>query len=110
MARTYLGAVLEMIQREIASRFNRDLVLELETAPATSEQLTRINKELRDEFPNLMNVSAGGDPDRSWNISVRVRPKGQAESLRQELAKWASKNEPFVRSYSVRQRSLWRTA
>jgi hypothetical protein len=30
--------------------------------------------------------------------------------LRQELAKWASRNEPFVRKYAVHQRSLWRTA
>ena len=54
MARTYLGAVVEMLQREIASRFHRDLVLELETGPATSDQLVTIIEELRREFPSLM--------------------------------------------------------
>ena len=110
MARTYLGAVVEMLQREIASRFHGDLVLELETGPATTDHLTRITQELRREFPSLMDVAAGGDAERSWKISVRVRPKGPAELLRQELARWASRNEPFVRRHAVRQRSLWRTA
>jgi len=110
MARTYFGAVVEMLQREIASRFHRDLVLELETGPATSDQLTEITQELRREFPSLMDVAAGGDAERSWKVSVRVRPKGPVEPLRQELARWASRNEPFVRKYAVRQRSLWGTA
>jgi hypothetical protein len=110
MARTYLGAVVEMLHREIASRFHRDLVLELETGPVTSDQLTRITQELRREFPSLMGVAAGGDAGRSWKVSVRVRPEGPVEPLRQEHARWASRNEPFVRRYAVRQRSLWRTA
>jgi hypothetical protein len=110
MARTYLGAAVELLQREIASRFHRDLVLKLETGPATSDQVTRITEELRREFPSLMEVAAGGDAERSWKISVRVRAKGPVGPLRQELARWASRNEPFVRTYAVRQRSLWRTA
>jgi|SRR6478609_2332377 len=109
MARTYLGAVLEMIRREFASKFHRDLVLELETGPATTEELGRIREELRREFPKLTGFSAGGDADRYWRISVRVRPTGPADPLRQDLSKWASRNEPFVRKYSVRQRSLWPT-
>ena len=109
MARTYLGAIVEMLRREIASRFHRDLVLDLETGPATSDQLNTITQELRREFPNFMGLFAGGDA-RSWKISVRVRPRGPVEPLRQELARWASRNEPFVHGYSVRQRSLWRTA
>jgi hypothetical protein len=110
MARTYLGAVVEMLQREIASRFHRDLVLELETGPATSDQVTRITEKLRQEFPSLIEVAAGGDAERSWKVSVRVRPKGPVGPLRQELARWAARNEPFVHRYAVRQRSLWRTA
>lgn len=110
MARTHLGAIFEMIQRELASRFHRDVVLELETGPATSGELTKISEELRRQFPKLTWFAAGGDSESYWRISVRVRPDGQAQSLRQDLARWASKNEPFVRSYSVRQRSLWRTA
>lgn len=110
MARTYLGAVFEMIKREVVSRFHRDVVLELETGPAASTELRRINEELRAQFPTLNWFSAAGDATSYWKVSVRVRPIGQAQSLRQDLATWASKNEPFVRSYSVRQRSLWRTA
>ena len=110
MAHSYLGAVLEMARREVLSRFHRDLVLELETGPATSDQLTRLTNELQREFPSLMGLAAGGDAEHSWKVSVRVRPKGPVEPLRKELAKWASKNEPFVRKYAVRQRSLWRTA
>jgi hypothetical protein len=110
MARTYLGAVLEMLRREFASKFHGDLVLEFETGPATPEELRRISDELTRQFPKLTGFSAGGDADRYWRISVRVRSGGSAEPLRQELATWASRNEPFVRKYSVRQRSLWRTA
>ena len=110
MAHTYAGAILEMAKREILSRIHRDLVLELETGPATSDQVTRITNELRREFPSLMDVAAGGDAEHSWKVSVRVRPNGPVEPLRKELAKWASANEPFVRKYAVRQRSLWRTA
>jgi hypothetical protein len=110
MARTYLGAFFEMIKREFTSRIHRDVVLELETGPAASSELTRISTELKAQFPTMNWFAAGGDSDRYWRISVRVRPDGQAQSLRQELARWASKNEPFVRSYTVRQRSLWRTA
>ena len=110
MARTYLGAFIEMIQREFASRFHRDLVLELETGPATSSELTQIIGQLRNEFPSLTTVAAGGDSERSWKISVRVRPNGAADALRKGLLQWASTNEPFVRKYSVRQMSLWRTA
>jgi hypothetical protein len=109
MARTSLGAAVEMLQREFASRFHGDLVLELETGPASGDELTLITQELQREFPNFMGLFAGGDA-QSWKISVRVRPKGPAEPLRQELAKWASRNEPFVRKYAVRQRSLWRSA
>jgi hypothetical protein len=107
MARTYLGAVVEMVP---ASRFHRDVVLELETGPATSDQLARLSEELRTDFPRLMWFAAGGDAESSWKVSVRVRPDGAAEQLRHDLARWASKNEPFVRKYSVRQRSLWGTA
>jgi hypothetical protein len=107
MARTYLGAVVEMLRREFTSKFHRDLVLELETGPATPEQLRRISDDLSREFPKMTGFSAGGDADQSWRISVRVRPSGPADSLRQDLSKWASRNEPFVRKYSVRQRSLW---
>jgi len=67
MARIYLGALLEVVQREIESRFHTDLVLEFETGPATREDLAKIHGDLMRQF------------------------------------------EPFVRAYSVRQRSLWRT-
>jgi hypothetical protein len=110
MARTYLGAAFEMIKREISSRVHRDLVLEFEMGPATSEQLTTMQNELRKRFPSLVSMAAGGDAEGLWNVSVRVRPTTQAEPLRQELSIWASQNEPFVRSHSVSQRSLWRTA
>ena len=76
MARTYLGAVVEMVQREIASRFHRDVVLELETGPATSDQLARITEELRTEFPRLMWFAAGGDAERvrrRWRRTLRHR-------------------------------------
>ena len=109
MARTFPGAVVEMLQREFTSRFHRDLVLELETGPVTSDQLNTITQELQREFPNFMGLFGSGDA-RSWKISVRVRPKGPVGPLRQELARWASRNEPFVRRYSMRQRSLGRTA
>jgi hypothetical protein len=92
------------------SRLHRDVVLELETGPATSSELTRISEELRREFPKVTWFAAGGDSKSYRRISVRVRPDGQGQLLRQDLARWASKNKPFVRSYSVRQRSLWRTA
>ena len=110
MARTHLGAILEMLRREFASKLHRDLVLELETGPATPEELRRISNELTRQFPRLTGFSAGGDADRYWRISVRVRPGGAADPLRRQLAKWASRNEPFVRKYSVRQRSLWSNA
>lgn len=111
MARTYLGAFFEMIKRELASKYHRDVVLELETGPATSNELTKLREELRREFPDLTEFAAGGDSDRYWKISVRVRPEeGKGDLIRQALATWASKNEPFVRKYAVRQRSLWRTA
>jgi hypothetical protein len=110
MARTYVGAFIEMIQREFASRFHRDLILELETGPATSNELTQITEQLRKEFPSLKTVAAGGDSERSWKVSVRLRPNGAPDALRKELLQWASTNEPLVRKYSVRQMSLWRTA
>jgi hypothetical protein len=110
MARTYFGAFFEMIKRELVSKYHRDVVLKLETGPATSNELTKLNEELRREFPRLTEFAAGGDADRYWKISVRVRPEDEGNSLRQALARWASKNEPFVRKYSVRQRSLWRSA
>jgi hypothetical protein len=109
MARTVLGAVLEMFRREFASRFYRDMVLELETGPTTPEQLSGISEELTRKFPNLTYFLAGGDEEGYWKISVRVRPSGAATPLREDLATWASRN-PFIRKYSVRQRSLWRTA
>lgn len=108
MARTVLGAVLEMFRRELTSRFYRDMVLELETEPATPEQLRGINEELTREFPSLTYFAAGGDTDGYWKISVRVRPNDGTTPLREDLARWASRN-PFIRKYSVRQRSLWRT-
>ena len=110
MARTLLGAVVEMLKRELASRLHRDVVLELETGPATSDQIASISEELRREFPKMTWFAAGGDVKVSWKVSVRVRPDGEADELRQSLARWASKNELLVRKYSVRQRSLWRTA
>jgi hypothetical protein len=110
MARTYVGAFIEMIQREFASRFYRDLVLELETGPATSNELTQITEQLRKEFPSLKTVVAGGDSEHCWKVSVTVRPNGVADALQKELLQWASINGPFVRKYSVRQMSLWRTA
>ena len=110
MARTYLGAIVEMIKRETASRFHRDLVLRFEAGPATSEELTAIHNELRKTFPGFVSMAAGGDSGGVWKVSVCVRPKDRPEMLRQELSRWASQNEPFVRSHSVSQRSLWRTA
>jgi hypothetical protein len=110
MARTSLGAAVEMIKREIASRIRRDLVLHFETGPATSDQLTTMQNELRKRFPSLVSMAAGGDSEGLWKVSVCVRPTTQAEVLRQELSRWASQNEPFVRSHSISQRSLWRTA
>ena len=110
MARTLLGAVVEMLKRELPSRLHRDVVLELETGPATSDQIASISEELRREFPKMTWFAAGGDVKVSWKVSVRVRPDGEADELRQSLARWASKNELLVRKYSVRQRSLWRTA
>ena len=110
MVHTYLGAIVEMFKREMASRLHRDLVLHLETGPATSEQLTTMHNELRKTFPTLVSMAAGGDSEGVWKVSVRVRPENQPEMLRQELSRWASQNEPFVRSYTVVRRSLWRTA
>ena len=110
MVRTYLGAIVEMIKREIASRLHRDLVLHFEIGPATSEQLTTMHNGLRKTFPSLVSMAAGGDSEGLWKVSICVRPTGEAEKLRQELSRWASQNEPFVRSYTVSQRSVWRTA
>jgi hypothetical protein len=110
MARTYLGAVVEMLRREFLSKLHRDVVLQLETGPATSDQLAQVSEELRREFPKLTGFFAGGDGERYWKISVRVRPVGSNDGLREDLASWASRHEPFVRKYSVYQRSLWRTA
>ncbi len=79
-------------------------------SPQHRSPVASISEELRTEFPKLTWFAAGGDVEVSWKVSVRVRPDGAAEELRQSLARWASKNEPLVRKYSVRQRSLWRTA
>jgi len=110
MARTYVGAFFEMLKREFASKYHKDLVLHLETGPASSSELTRLHDELRRQFPTMAEFAAGGDGDLYWKISVNVRPGASASALRHELASWASKNEPWVRSYSVSQRSLWRSA
>ena len=110
MARTLLGADIEMLRRELASKFYRAVVLDLETGPATTEPLKEIIDELSREFPTLTGFSAGGDAHHDWTIGVRVRPIGSADALREDLARRASRNEPVVRKYSVRQRSLWRTA
>ena len=109
MARTILGALLEMIRREVASRFYRDLVLELETGPATSAEITEITKALRAQFPGFRQLAAGGEPDH-WKVSVYIRPQGASDITRQDLLRWAEANEPFVRNYTIRQRSLWRPA
>jgi hypothetical protein len=85
------------------------MVLKLETGPITAEQMRGLNEELKREFPSLTYFLAGGDEEGYWKISVRVRPNGAGTPLREDLATWASQN-PFVRKYSVRQRSLWRTA
>jgi hypothetical protein len=110
MARTYLDALLEMVKREFASKYHKDLVLRLETGPAPSSQLTKLSEELRREFPSLTGFAAGGDRDHYWRISVSVRPGASASELRHELSRWASMKQPWVRSYSVSQRSLWRSA
>jgi hypothetical protein len=110
MARTYAGAFVEMVKREFASKYHKDLVLRLETGPAPSSELTKLSEELRREFPFMTGFAAGGDGDRYWRISVSVRPGASASELRQELARWASTKEPWVRSYSIYQRSLWRSA
>jgi hypothetical protein len=110
MARTLPGAILEMLRRELSSRFHRDLVLSLEIGPATSNDLTTMHEELRREFPNVTWFAGGGDENGNWKLSVCLRPSGSAESLKQELARWASRHEPVVRKYTVRQLSLWRTA
>src|SRR5690348_1881058 len=107
MARTYIGAFVEMLKRELGSKFHRDLVLDLETAAARRAELTKVFEELRREFPSISTISAGGDGDQYWKISVVVRPTGATEWLRQDLARWASRKEPWVRSYSIYQRSLW---
>jgi hypothetical protein len=109
MARTILGAFLEMIRREVASRFHCDLVLELEIGPATSAELTEITKELRAQFSSMQEFAAGGDSGH-WKASVSVRPNGASEVIRQDLLRWAAAKEPLVRNYAIRQRSLWRPA
>jgi hypothetical protein len=110
MARTLPGAILEMLRRELSSRFHRDLVLSLEIGPATSDELTKLHEELKREFPKVTWFAGGGDEKGNWKLSVRVRPSDSAGSLRQELARWASRHEPMVHKYTVRQLSLWRTA
>lgn len=110
MARTVLGALLEMIRREATSRIHRDLVLELETGPSSSSHLTEITEKLRAQFPGLQRLMAGGDAESCWKVSIYVRPNGAAETVRQDLLRWPAGNEPFVRNYAIRQRSLWRTA
>ena len=110
MARTLPGAILEMLRRELSSRFHRDLILSLEIGPATTDDLMKMHEELRREFPKVTWFAGGGDEEGNWKVSVCVRPNGATESLRQELARWASRHEPVVRKYSVRQLSLWRTA
>jgi hypothetical protein len=110
MARTALGALLEMIRREAASRIHGDLVLKLETGPASTSELTEITKNLRAQFPGFQRLMAGGDSDGCWKVSIYVKPNGAAETVRQDLLRWAAGNEPFVRNYAIRQRSLWRTA
>ena len=107
MAHSYAGAVLEFIQRELASRYHRDLVLRFETGPTDTDQLTRITKDLRQKFPSFRTMAAGGDEEGLFKVSVRIRTTKPVEQLRQELASWASNNEPFVRNYSVRRRSWW---
>ena len=110
MARTTLGALFEYVEREFQSRARRDVILQFETGPASKDEIRRLYQELRQEFPATTYWVAGGDPDRSWNITAWVRLEGHAETVRRELARWASRHEPLVRGYSVRQRSLWRTA
>jgi hypothetical protein len=110
MARTTIGAWFEYFQREFQSRARRDLVLQFETGPASKEDVNRLYQGLRREFPGMIYWVAGGDPEHSWKVTARVRLKGRAEIVRQELAGWASRHEPLLRAYSVRQRSLWRTA
>ena len=110
MARTTIGAWFEYFQREFQSRARRDLVLQFETGPASREDINRLYQELRREFPSTIYWVAGGDPEHSWNITGWVRLEGRAETVREELAGWASRHEPLLRVYSVRQRSLWRTA
>ena len=107
MAHTFAGAVLEFIKRELSSRVHRDLVLQFETGPATTDQLTSMTKELHDKFPGFRTMAAGANEEGVYKVSVRVRPTEPVEPLRQELASWASKNEPLVRNYSVRRRSWW---
>lgn len=103
-----MGAFVEMLKRELTSKFHKDLVLAFETGPASHAELTKLFEELRREFPSVTEYSAGGDADLYWKISVVVRPKGATEWLRQDLARWASRKEPWVRSYTIYQRSLWR--
>ena len=110
MARTTIGALFEYFQRELQSRARRDVVLQFETGPASKEDINRLYQELRQTFPVTTYWVAGGDPEHSWNITAWVRLEGRAETVRQELAQWASRHEPLLRVYSVRQRSLWRTA
>ena len=87
MARIRLGAIVETVIPELASRFHRDLVLHFEAGPATSEQLTTMHNELRKTFPSLVSMAAGGDSEGLWKVSVRVRPRDQEETLRQELSR-----------------------
>jgi hypothetical protein len=110
MARTTIGAWFEYFERELQSRARRDVVLRFETGPASKEDISRLYQELKQEFPTTTYWVAGGDPERSWSITAWIRLEGRAETVRQELARWASRHEPLLRVYSVRQRSLWSTA
>ena len=108
MAHSFVGAVFDLLRRELASKYHGDVVLELETGPATPEQLNRIYEEIQSEFKTVTGFSAGGDANGYWKISVKVRPTGNVAALRQALSKWATRNEPFVRRHSLLRRSLWR--
>jgi hypothetical protein len=110
MASTNIGAVIEYFRREFDSRARKDLVLDFETGPATNAEIAQVRDELQQEFPTIAYMLVTGDPGDWWKVSAWVRSDGRADVLRKELGQWASEHEPFLRTYSVRQRSLWRTA
>jgi hypothetical protein len=110
MARSVLGAIGEMFRQKFSSSLNRDVTLELEAGPASDEELSRTQEELRRLFPNMTSFAAGGDPERSWKIAVSVTPSASADELCQELEAWVARNRPFIRKHSLRRRSLWGTA